>query len=280
MQTLTRKLTTLTVLVLALLIASVPSLAQEKTMFVQFRNPADGSLLNVLHARIAFSRVTWYFDGTVATCEFKVQSSNNGSTWIDLFPAEDCSSPGRFQFIAPSLGKYIRFSVPTITGGGFVNILWEGFLGIKCGREYPGIFTVVVGDDPAVGDELAVVVPASERWRVYSAAFELDTNSTLADREVFLTASDGGNEYFRVFADGVVKASQKGIFTTAALGFVGTTGLGPSSIHQPADVRTVMIPIYSDAFIPGGHTLSTDTNGMQSGDDYGPAIVLVERCPN
>lgn len=282
MQTLKTKIRTAVLLTLALALLGVPTslMAQEKIMFGQFNSTSEGALLNVLHARVAFSRVTWYFDGNIATCSFKVQSSNNGSTWTDLFPAVDCSSPGRFEFISVSLGKYIRFDIPNVTGGGFVNILWEGFLGIKCGREYPGIFTTIVGPDPAIGEELSTVVPSNERWRIYSAAFELQTNSVLADREVFLTASDAGKEYFRVFADGVVKADQRGIFTTAALGFVGTTGLGPSSIHQPVDVRTVMIPIYSDAFIPGGHTLSTDTNGMQAGDDYSPATVLVERCPN
>lgn len=281
MQTFKMKIGTLALgLVLALLCAPVDAAAQEKTMFGQFTSPSIGTMLHVVHSRVTFSRVTWYLDGNVTDCSFKVQKSDDGSTWTDLTPVHDCSASGRFEFITPILGRFIRFDVPTVIGSGVVNLLWEGFLGVKCGREYPGIFSTIVGSDPEVGDELATTVPSNERWRVYSAAFELQANNTLADREVFLTASFEGNEYFRVFADGVVKASQKGIFTTAALGFVGTTGLGPSSINQPADIRTVMIPIYSDAFIPGGHTLSTDTVGMQAGDDYGPAVVLVERCPN
>lgn len=271
-------------LTLVLLTAPTNAVAQQTTLFGGFDSPGIGSdVAFARNSRVTFSRVTWYFvglAGPVDFCSFKMEKSDFGTTWTDLIPLQDCSSAGKFEFITPTLSHILRFNVTAFSGPRAVFMFWEGFTGVKCGLDYRGVFSVVSSPDPAAGAELSIDIPVAERWRVYSASFELQANSTMADREVFLTASKGSDEYFRTFADGVVKADQKGIFTTSSLGFVGTAGLGPSSINQPTDVRTIMIPIYADAFIPGGHTLATDTNGMQSGDDYSTAAILAERCPN
>lgn len=277
MQKLIIKLLLLTFVLFAV---SVGVTAQDRTRADIFFEPGTGTVENVLNSRITFSRLTWTLDGTVTACSFRMEKSSDGITWEDLTTLQDCVVERRFEFITAPIGKFIRQNVTTLAGGGSVFIFWEGFRGDGCGIDYRGIFSVETSPDPAVGTEVSITVPSSEKWRVYSSLFELQADSTVVDREVFLTASEGSSEYFRVFADGVVKADQKGIFTAAPLGFVGTTGLGPSAIHQPADVRTIMIPIYSGAFIPGGHTLATNTEGLQVGDDYGPVAVLVERCPN
>ncbi len=272
-------------LVLALVLLGVPTstMAQQVTLRRGFAQPGVSGTAEARNSRVTFSRVTWYFLLDPPTeCSFKIEQSSFGITWTDLIPPQDCTSEGEFEFITSIIDKVLRFNLTAFvaTPPGIVTLFWEGFTGKGCGKDYDGILSTVVGSDPAAGSELSITVPSIERWRVYSTEFRLQADSTVGDREVFLTASEDGNEYFRVFADGVVKADQEGIFTAAALGFVGTTGLGPSSIHQPADVRTILIPIYSEAFIPGGHTLATDTNGLEPGDDYSPAIVLVEKCPN
>lgn len=277
-----KKLTT-SLLTLVLLGASMSAVTQQVTLRRGFAQPGVSGTAEARNSRITFSRVTWYFLLDPPTeCSFKIEQSSFGITWTDLIPLQDCTAQGEFEFITPIIDRVIRLNVTAFAApsSGIVTIFWEGYTGHRCGKDYDGIFSVVTGPNPAVGAELAITVPSIERWRVYSASFRLQADSTVGDREVFLTASEDGNEYFRVFADGVVRADQEGIFTAAALGFVGTTGLGPSSIHQPADVRTILIPIYSEAFIPGGHTLATDTNGLEPGDDYSPATVLVEKCPN
>ena len=271
------------VLALVSLSMSMSTTAQQVTFRGSFAEPGISGTVDARNFRVAFSRVTVYFFlATPTECLFKIEQSDFGITWEDLIPLRDCTSEEKFEFITPIINKVLRVNLPvfTTTPPGVVFVFWEGYTGERCGKDYDGIFSTVVGSDPAAGTELSITVPSIERWRVYSAAFRLQADSTVGDREVFLTASENGNEYFRVFADGVVKADQEGIFTTAALGFVGTAGLGPSSINQPTDVRTILIPIYSDAFIPSGHTLATDTNGMEPDDDYSPAVVLVEKCPN
>ena len=276
------KSTIVTLLTLALmLLGASTSVQAQKTLLTQFVEPGVSTPTDVENGLVTYSRITWTTSSTITACSFKMERSDDGISWIeDLTPVLDCTLSGRFEFITPLLGKFIRYDVSVLTGDGFLTPLWEGLRGVECGRNYSGIFSVVTSSDPSAGTELSISVPSSEKWRVYSSSFELQADSTVEDREVFLVVSQGSDEYFRTFADGVVKANQLGIFTSAPIGFVGTAGLGPSSINQPTDVRTIMIPIYSDAFIPGGHTLATDTGGLQSGDDYSPVVVLVERCPN
>ena len=270
------------VLTLVLLSISVGVVAQDRTVSARFVETGTSTMENVLNFRITFSRLVWTVEGTPSVCSFKMEKSDDGIIWVDFTPVPlDCTLPGKVEFInAPFAGKFLRHNLTTLTGSGIIRSFWEGYHGDACGRDYSGIFSVESSTNPSLGAEISLTVPSTEKWRVYSSEFRLQTDGTMADREVFLTVSKGSDEYFRTFADGVVKADQLGIFTSAALGFVGTAGLGPSSINQPTDVRTIMIPIYSDAFIPGGHTLATDTGNLQSGDDYGPATILVERCPN
>ncbi|KKK72076.1 hypothetical protein LCGC14_2907520 [marine sediment metagenome] len=268
-------------LALVLSVISVSVAAQDRTVSGRFVVPGTSTMEDVQNFRITFSRLVWIIDGAPTVCSFKMEKSADGLLWTDLTTLINCTSSGKIEFVStPFVGKYIRHNLTTFIGGGILRIFWEGFHGDRCGFDYSGVFSVIASPDPAVGAELSISVPSYERWRVYSSMFELQADSTKEDREVFLTASKGGNEYFRTFADGVVKADQRGMFTTAPLGFVSAAGLDPSSTRLSTDVLTIMIPIYSEAFLPGGHTLATSTNGLQAGDDYSPAVVLVERCPN
>ena len=264
-------------LALVLLVVPMSAMTQDRIVSTRFFVPGAGIPQDVLNFRITFSRLAWVVDGTPTACSFKMEQSNNGISWTDFTAPIDCTSSGEIESIhTPFVGKFLRHNLTTFTGGIALSAFWEGFHGDRCGFDYSGVFSTIISPDPAVGTELSIAIPPIERWRVYSAGFELQADGVNADREVSLTASNSGNEYFRTLADGTVKSNQKGIFTAAALGFVATAGLG----SPPASVRTILIPIYSEAFIPGGHTLATSTNGLQAGDDYSPAVVLVERCPN
>ncbi len=264
-------------LILMLMVAPMSAVAQDRIVSARFVMPGTSTMQDVHTFRVTFSRLAWVVDGTPTTCSFRMEQSNDGISWTDFTTPQDCTLSGKTVFVsAPFVGKFLRHNLTTLTVGGILNIFWEGFHGDRCGFDYSGVFSTIISPDPAAGEELSIGVPLAERWRVYSASFQLQANNVNADREVSLTASNSGNEYFRTLADGEVKANQKGIFTAAALGFVSTAGLG----SPPASVRTILIPIYSEAFIPGGHTLATSTNGLQVGDDYSPVVVLVERCPN
>ena len=273
-------ITKLLLLALALLGVSSNAVAQKVVgLSPRFVESGFSSIFNVASGRVAFSRFSWVTIGGAVSCSVKVEESDDGITWSDFTSIQDCTSTGKLEIISSPPG-FVRFNVTALTSGSDLRVFWDGFSGNECGFNYDGIFSVIISANPTAGAELLITVPTTERWRIYSSLFELQVNSVVGDREVFLVASEGSDEYFRVFADGVVKAGQKGIFTSAALGFVGTAGLGPSSINQPTDVRTILIPIYSETFVPGGHTVSTSTGGLQSGDDYSSATILVERCPN
>lgn len=264
---------------LVLLCAPVGAAAQVKTHFETFSEAREGNRPNLSDSRIAFSRVTWYFRGPVTSCSFKIEQAEIGGAWTDLVPIRDCSSEGKLAFITRPLHIIMRFVVTEFTGTGEVAFYWEGFTGEKCGLEYPGIFSTETIPNPATGEELSTVIPLTEKWRIHSAAFELQASGAFGDREVFLTVSTDGNVYFRVLADGVVEPSQRGRFTTSNLGFV-SAGLGPASVNQPAEERTIMVPIYSGAFIPGGDVLSTETINIDPDDSYGSVVIKPERCPS
>ena len=243
-----------------------------------FTEPGVGTAFNLGSTFPTFHQVAWQpTTEPLVGCAFKVEKSLDGSNWSDLVSERDCTIPATVRAISGDI-RFIRIEVTTLTSGRIV-ISYRGFNGATCGREYNGITSVIAGVDPAPGAELIVTVPADERWKILAAHFELVADSTVVDRNVFFSVDEAGNEYFRTLADGLVQSGQRGIYTASALGFVGTSGLGPSSVHQPVDVRTILIPVPSDIFIPGGHNIRTVTDGLQPGDDYGPATLLVESCP-
>ena len=266
--------------VILIFATSIYGMAQVRTVSARFVETGTSTMENVLGFRITFSRLVWIVEGAPTTCSFKMEKSDDGVTWVDFTPTPlDCTSSGKVEFInTPFAGKFLRHNLTTLTGSGIISPYWDGFRGHGCGTAYRGVLSTEISSDPAPGEELTLTIPSFEKWKVHSARFELQTNSTVADRELFLTVSDDGNEYFRVFAD-VIKANQTGAFTTVNLGFVGTAGQGLSVINQPTDVRTVMLPVV-DKFISGGHTFATETVDMQAGDDYGRIVARVEKCSN
>lgn len=265
---------------LACLVFGVGASAQEPllTRVQGFNTSGAGVSIDLGLSFPTFHEFTWQPGSTPLTsCSVEFEQSSDNVTWANLGPAQDCTVKGGLKAIGKP--RYIRYNVISLAGGTFVT-LYKGFSGATCGRGYSGIVSVIVGVNPAPGTELIVTVPADERWKILAARFELVADPTVVDRNVFFSVDEAGNEYFRTLADGLVQSGQLGIYTASALGFVGTSGLGPSSVHQPVDVRTILIPIPSDTFIPGGHNLRTVTDGLQPGDDYSAATLLVERCPN
>ena len=261
---------------------SIPLYAQEPLIERDgdFREPGVSSLINMNPQYPLFHQLTWGPTSLVApaVCTIKLEQHLNG-VWGDLIPPQDCTVAGVFREIS-SRPRLLRMSVTALSVDGRVGANYKGFDGAGCGKQYNGIISVITGSDPAPGTELAATVSPTERWRVLSAHFELITDSTASDRNVFFSLDFNGNEYFRTLADGQVQANQRGIYTASALGFVGTAGLGPSSVRQNTSIRTILIPIQQDTFIPGGHNVRTVTEGLQSGDDYSAATLLVERCSN
>jgi len=255
--------------------------AQEPVLsrFEAFTAPGEGPAINIGPRVPTFYRLAWGpTASSLSACTVKLEKSEDGVVWTDLLPAQDCKIAGTAEAIVDNT-NFIRIAVTALSGG-TVLIEWRGYDGAGCSLEYEGIVSVVVGVDPAPGAEQVITVPSAERWKILSAHFELVASSTPGDRSVFFSLDENGNEYFRTFADGIVQANQRGIFTASTLGFVGTAGLGPSSIHQPVDMRTILIPIQQDTYVPGGHNIRTITDGLEPGDDYNAASLLVEKCPN
>ena len=157
-------------LLLVLLVVPMNTIAQDRTVSGRFVVPGTSTMENVQNFRITFSRLVWIIEGTPTVCSFKMEKSADGLLWTDLTALIDCTSSGKIQFISPPfVGKFIRHNLVAFTGGGILNMFWEGFHGDRCGFDYSGVFSVVARPDPAGGAELSISVPLYERWRVYSS---------------------------------------------------------------------------------------------------------------
>lgn len=243
-----------------------------------FTAPGTGVSRSLASAFPSFHRFSWGpTTSPLTACTVEMEKSIDGVTWESLVPAQDCTIPSSAKVIANT--RFVRSQV-TALAGGTLAVLYRGFDGDGCGMQYNGIRAPFVGSDPAPGTEIVITVPEDERWKIGSVRFNLITDSSQGDRSVFFSIDDGSVEYVRTFADGRVEPNQTATFTALALGFVGTTGVGPASIQLPADERTILVPIHANSFLPGGYRILTDTDGLQLGDDYSAPALLLERCPN
>lgn len=266
----------LLVLTLVLLGASVETLGQQINKINQFVTPGTSTASNILSHQVTFSRLTWHLDGTISTCSFKMEKSDDNITWTDLTASQDCTVIGKLEFITPFLGKFIRYNVTTLTGGGTLHLVWAGLKGPGCGHDYSGIFAVETAVNPTAGTELSVTVPDDQRWRFLSLSFQLITDATPGDRVPFFNLTDGmGGVYLRTFADRAIGASQIGFVTAASFGTAGGISPGPPTLST-----TAIISLPVDLVLLPGHVVTTSTQGLQPGDDYTNPQFLVERCPN
>lgn len=125
---------------------------------------------------------------------------------------------------------------------------------------------VVIGTDPAAGDEIVETVPAGELWIVQSVVFQLVTDATAPVRAVALVFDDGANVHTRMPAATTQAASLTIIYTffpTAAAINLGAT----AGMSQPL----------AEVALPAGSRIRTVTSGRAPGDNFGaPTLHVVK----
>lgn len=109
---------------------------------------------------------------------------------------------------------------------------------------------------PAAGANLSYTVPVGQRWNVLGLTLTLDTNATVADRQMFVffnrssipfsacltqALQTAGNIYQYIFAPGLTSAA-------AAV----------------SDI--VMVQMQTDLFLSAGDTITTLVSNLQAGD--------------
>jgi hypothetical protein len=129
-----------------------------------------------------------------------------------------------------------------------------------------GWLTSVAVAQPGVGVELSVAVPAGVRWRVVGMRATLTASAAVAARAVAIQVSDGANLYYTAGAVNTIAAGQTGEYTFA-----------PDVTAAVDTVLHFTIPAPPLESLPAGHTISTSTAGLQAGDQWSAAHLLVEQ---
>ena len=124
----------------------------------------------------------------------------------------------------------------------------------------------IVGPDPALGDEVSVLVPTDRRWRLVTLNLLLTTDATATDRQVGLILQN--NALGAVFTTGLAGAQPASTVRNYAYGnrpFVG-----------PVVTDLDQIPLPSPLILGPGFRILTLTTNLQAGDDFLAPILLVE----
>jgi len=132
--------------------------------------------------------------------------------------------------------------------------------------EGPGRPRVIVGTDPAPGNQITETVPTGARWRLLTFRAQLTTNATVVDRLVFL-GFDTGTQVVWV---SVPVFSQS---ASQTWGYHWAAGLQARSLAG-AQICQDALPDY--VVLPAGFVIRTITAGMQAGDDWEAPNYLVE----
>lgn len=133
----------------------------------------------------------------------------------------------------------------------------------------PGEIETVNISDPPAGGELSVTVPDYEIWHLNLFRMQMTTDSTNTTRTVQLIfESPGGIEMFRVEVAG--KGQDETFQIEAAiLGF------------DPADIGNRLRECLPNRlWLPAGAVIKTETENIQTGDQFSGAIFFVEKFPS
>jgi hypothetical protein len=129
-----------------------------------------------------------------------------------------------------------------------------------------GLFRLVTGSAPNIGQEIFITVPAGVRWRPYGIRFTLQTESSLATRVVRLQVNDG-----LVTTVTVAGGARTGGNRIMRFNFVRQVG----SVAPPAVVGEIIMPL-PDLLLLGGWRIFTYTENIRVLDQYSAPVLLVE----
>lgn len=78
---------------------------------------------------IKYHQLIWTTSGTVSTCQVTLDTSPDGSTWTvgGAITAQTCTPTGSSLITGIVSSNYLRVNVSTLTGGGAITVVYEGW---------------------------------------------------------------------------------------------------------------------------------------------------------
>lgn len=127
------------------------------------------------------------------------------------------------------------------------------------------LFRVIRGEQPAVGANVSIPVPGGVVWSLLSFRVTLVTDANVANRQPFLVYSSEGVQTLRMpVSSNVTAGINADLNWLEAPAFAGSLGLNAGIVGA-----LTSIPLL------GGSVISTLTNVIQVGDQYGVPILYV-----
>jgi len=132
--------------------------------------------------------------------------------------------------------------------------------------EGPGRLRLIVGTDPAPGNEITESVSTGARWRVLSIRATLVTDSTAATRAVLLSLWDGATLFYQSCSLVDQPASNTYYYQWAQ-------GIDRSTVQRFGRVQD-QLPM--GLCLTAGQSFTSNTAALQAGDNWGAPVYLVE----
>ena len=133
-------------------------------------------------------------------------------------------------------------------------------------NRYGAYVTTSTGANPAAGAEVSVTVPTGEIWRLLSVRLTLVTSATAATRRVILLADNGAATIWAAPAGNTQAASLTNNYSF-------TSGLS-GNLSGTAEFA---VGVGEDLWLPSGYRIRTNTENIQTGDDYAAPVLHIIR---
>jgi len=127
------------------------------------------------------------------------------------------------------------------------------------------LYRPVEADPPAAGSDLTVTVPGSAWWLLLTAEFVLTASAVVGARRTKFQIAVGGVRVYTTARVAAQAATEDWRFALA------DTGEGTFDANSP---RTVQVTI-PRLWLPPGSTITSVTNGLLAGDQWGPLSLYV-----
>jgi len=143
--------------------------------------PATSVAVNLILSGANYHQLIWTVSGTVTTCQVRLDSSADGTTWSagDVIAAQTCTSNGSAT-VATGVKNYVRINVTVKTGSGTVTPVYYAYVNSPIGISAIPIPIAEGGTGSTTGFRLDQVLdPAADKtfaMDVNKVGFDFPTN--------------------------------------------------------------------------------------------------------
>ena len=214
-----------------------------------------------------------------ATFEYKATTGNDSLISSEKFALSDIPIYVTIEDTNHDLDQGAAFvTISLLANGVVVQQLTSGYLYAQKALSWPNTQQVdlrpnggriqrKIPTTPSPGHAIEITVPSGEVWRVQDMTFILTTSATVATRRVKVRIMTQYDETIATWSNTDQTASQSRVYHMADYGV----------IQDEAEGSDILITLPSAFVLIGGDTIRIDASSIQSGDQFNPAEITIEK---